>query len=133
MKVEEDSYDSEANHDIKPLETNSASSLSPNEKKRAEDNRLCAKLKLLNTKSHGVVTGIGLSWFKELETEFSKDYFKNVCNKTTLLLKRFLLFHHKLKERDKVILKKREKRDLILYCFIKVPFTTKIPKPLYIF
>jgi len=49
--------------------------LSPEDKGKIEKNKMNAKLKLLSTKTHGLVTNFGPSWLPALEAEFSKDYF----------------------------------------------------------
>lgn len=54
-------------------------SLSPEQKSLIETKRLEAQMKLLNKKSSGLLTNVGLSWFKALQDEFSKDYFIKVC------------------------------------------------------
>lgn len=52
--------------------------LSPEQKQRMEENRICAKTKLLKSKTHGICTNVGLSWMKALEPEFTKQYFIQV-------------------------------------------------------
>ena len=48
------------------------------QKEKAEQNRLNAKMLLTRKQTFGLVTAMGLSWFSALETEFSKPYFLKV-------------------------------------------------------
>ncbi|KAL3864642.1 hypothetical protein ACJMK2_006307 [Sinanodonta woodiana] len=50
-------------------------SLSPEQQKRMEKNKLQALAKLHEKKLNGLLVGFGPSWFKALEPEFSKPYF----------------------------------------------------------
>ena len=49
--------------------------LSPEIREKMAKNKMAAKLKLLSTKTNGLVTDFGASWLSTLEPEFSKDYF----------------------------------------------------------
>ncbi|XP_059144768.1 uracil-DNA glycosylase-like [Physella acuta] len=49
--------------------------LSENDRKRVEQNKLAAKMKLIGGKTGGLVQNVGHSWFTALEPEFSKEYF----------------------------------------------------------
>ncbi|CAL8113786.1 unnamed protein product [Orchesella dallaii] len=62
--------------------TSRAGSITPEQKRRMENNGMSARLKLLS-KTVGVVDpcSIGLSWYKELlEMEFKKPYFKELSD-----------------------------------------------------
>ena len=49
---------------------------SPEAKKRATDNKLCAKIKLRSKELSGALhSNIGTSWFQTLQGEFDKPYF----------------------------------------------------------
>jgi len=48
--------------------------LTPDEKSKIQNNKISAKLKLLNRKTNGQISNIGLTWFDALESELSKDY-----------------------------------------------------------
>ena len=52
-----------------------APELSPEVKAKMAQNKMAAKLKLLATKTSGLVTNFGPSWLPALEAEFGKDYF----------------------------------------------------------
>ena len=43
-----------------------------------EENKLNAKMKLLAKNTNGVVVNVGPTWFKALESEFTKPYFVEV-------------------------------------------------------
>ena len=49
--------------------------LSPEVKDKMAQNKMAAKLKLLATKTSGLVSNFGPSWLSALQTEFDKDYF----------------------------------------------------------
>ncbi|CAL1542863.1 unnamed protein product [Lymnaea stagnalis] len=49
--------------------------VSAQEKKKVENNKITAKIKLTGNKTSGLVVNIGLSWFHALDAEFSKEYF----------------------------------------------------------
>ena len=53
--------------------------LSPEIKAKMAQNQLTAKLKLLSTKTNGLVTNFGPSWLSTLEPEFTKDYFQKLA------------------------------------------------------
>lgn len=52
--------------------------LSPEQKSKMAQNKMAAKLKLLTSKTNGLVTNFGSSWLAALEPEFSKDYFQKL-------------------------------------------------------
>ncbi|GFO16427.1 uracil-DNA glycosylase [Plakobranchus ocellatus] len=54
------------------------SSLSKLETEKLEQNKMAAKLKLLSSKTNGLVVNFGLSWLRALESEFSKEYFQQL-------------------------------------------------------
>jgi len=43
------------------------------------ENRLTAKMKLIEKQTRGLVKDLGMSWFASLEPEFNKPYFQQVC------------------------------------------------------
>ena len=53
---------------------------------RIEQNRLSAKMKLEGKATRGLVVDMGVSWYKALEKEFSKEYFLKVKVKDLVLL-----------------------------------------------
>lgn len=59
-------------------DVNNAVAGSPVDKSGIEAKRMEAKMKLLQKSTHGLVTGVGPTWFKALEGEFSKDYMKRL-------------------------------------------------------
>ncbi|CAG5134945.1 unnamed protein product [Candidula unifasciata] len=66
----------EKDSDVKDLDT--ASKMLNSEQDRIEQNKIAAKLKLLKSKTNGLVVNIGPSWFTALEAEFSKEYFSKL-------------------------------------------------------
>ena len=66
----------EATPEKKPKsESSAAVCLSPEQRDKMAQNKMAAKLKLLTSKTNGLVTNFGASWLPTLEPEFSKDYF----------------------------------------------------------
>jgi len=53
---------------------------------RIEQNRLSAKMKLEGKATRGLVVDMGVSWYKALEKEFSKEYFLKVKLRDLVLL-----------------------------------------------
>ena len=45
-----------------------------------EEKKLAAKIKLMGKRTNGLVVEMGESWFKALESEFTKPYFEQVDN-----------------------------------------------------
>ncbi|BFZ01734.1 hypothetical protein BsWGS_04773 [Bradybaena similaris] len=66
----------EVDTDVKDI--NIHSKISNSERDRIEQNKLAAKLKLLKSKTNGLVVNIGPSWLTALEAEFSKEYFSKL-------------------------------------------------------
>lgn len=64
------------NKDVKEFDIKNK--ISNSDRERIEQNKLAAKLKLLNSKTNGLVVNIGPSWLTALEAEFSKEYFSKV-------------------------------------------------------
>ncbi|KAK3094407.1 hypothetical protein FSP39_001334 [Pinctada imbricata] len=52
-----------------------ATPLSPEQKKKIEENRCAALAKLNSKKTDGLLINVGTSWYNALEPEFSKPYF----------------------------------------------------------
>lgn len=52
--------------------------LSEEERSKLEESRLQAKMKLMATRTRGLVVKVHSSWYRVLETEFSKPYFSDV-------------------------------------------------------
>lgn len=52
--------------------------LSEEERSKLEESRLQAKMKLMATRTRGLVVKVHPSWYRVLETEFSKPYFSDV-------------------------------------------------------
>ncbi|XP_061194151.1 uracil-DNA glycosylase-like [Saccostrea echinata] len=52
--------------------------LSPEQKDRIEQNKLAARARLASKTSNGLLVDVGPSWFRALESEFSKEYFTNL-------------------------------------------------------
>ena len=66
------------NIQVSPNTPLTATSLSPEQKTKIEENKLAARMRLAAKTSNSLLVDVGPSWFKALESEFSKQYFNDV-------------------------------------------------------
>nr|XP_022337906.1 uncharacterized protein LOC111133661 [Crassostrea virginica] len=66
------------NIQVSPNTPLTATSLSPEQKTKIEENKLAARMRLAAKTSNSLLVDVGPSWFKALESEFSKQYFNDL-------------------------------------------------------